>query len=115
VAPPVPTFRHARRRDLPRAAPVLSVLWAMGLAAFVSGVMGAVWGRDGVHGLADAFVGLTLVWAISAVWAAWVREERYPRRLPEAEYARRFPPSTAAPPVQEGDVTVELPRPRGMS
>jgi hypothetical protein len=95
VAPPVPTFRHARRRDLPRAAPVLSVLWTMGLA--------------------DAFVGLTLVWAISAVWAAWVREERYPRRLPEAEYARRFPPSTAAPPVQEGDVTVELPRPRGMS
>lgn len=105
-----PKFKRARRRKSrdpdasgPRYAPVMGLAWIGTLTIVIINLVKGIHGPEPQmwywHFIADAGVALALLAAISFLWAAWEREERFPELLPKKEFDRRYPPSSAAPPA----------------
>lgn len=95
----IPRFKHKAPWLAPRYAPVIAALW---LVTFIGAVLRFIQGihvnHTDWHAVGDGVILAVCFVLTCLLWNAWEREERYPETLPKAEFERRYPPSSGAPP-----------------
>lgn len=110
AATEIPRFKHRADRAAPRYSPVLALLW---LVTFVGAALRLIQGvhtsHVDWHDVADGVILLVTFALTCLLWQAWEREERYPEALPKREFERRYPSSSASPPMPEREYHRRIP------